>query len=217
MGDTVEQAAVAALPAGDQSWSLDGTWDLLPGDHEPGALGGLEPRPIQVPGLWEAQGFLDLDGVAWYRRRFAVDDPGGHWTLRGAVMDLAEVYLNGRLLGGNDLPFTPFSSTPPPPWPPGPTSSPSRSPTRRSTPPSTGGLRQAGLGQPRLPQPPSLYLTYGGIWQPVTLRRHGPVALRGVRCSSDPGDLTVAVRVENVGDGPVAVRLEAASVGWPPG
>ena len=29
--------------AGDQSWSLDGTWDLLPGDHEPGALGGLEP------------------------------------------------------------------------------------------------------------------------------------------------------------------------------
>ena len=27
-------------------------------------------------------------------------------------MDLAEVYLNGRLLGGNDLPFTPFELDP---------------------------------------------------------------------------------------------------------
>ena len=93
--------------------SLDGTWELLPGDHELTALGHLEPRPIQVPGLWEAQGLLELDGVAWYRRRFHLDDPGGHWTLRfGAVMDLAEVHLNGRRLGGNDLPFTPFELDP---------------------------------------------------------------------------------------------------------
>ena len=34
-------------------------------------------------------------------------------------------------------------------------------------------------------------MTYGGIWQPVTLRRHGPVAVRWVRCSSDPDDLTL--------------------------
>ena len=54
MSDTVEGAAVPALePAGDRTWSLDGTWDLFPGDHALDALGGLEPRPISVSGLWE--------------------------------------------------------------------------------------------------------------------------------------------------------------------
>ena len=52
-----------------------------------------------------------------------------------------------------------------------------------------------GWANHHFPSPPSLYMTYGGIWQPVTLRRHGPVAIRWVRCSSDPDDLTVAVRV----------------------
>lgn len=217
MSDTVEGAAVPALePAGDRTWSLDGTWDLFPGDHALDALGGLEPRPIAVPGLWEAQGFLDLDGVAWYRRRFAVDDPGGHWTLRfGAVMDLAEVHLNGRLLGGNDLPFTPFELDPTDALAAG-----ANELAVRVTDPPVGAPQHRRLPHGKqgwanhvFPSPPSLYMTYGGIWQPVTLRRHGPVALRGVRCSSDPGDLTVAARVENVGGGPVAVRLAAASVG----
>ena len=169
-----------------------------------------------MPGLWEAQGFLDLDGVAWYRRRFAVDDPGGHWTLRfGAVMDLAEVYLNGRLLGGNDLPFTPFELDPTAALAAGAnelavrvTDPPVDAPEHRRLPHG-----KQGWANHVFPSPPSLYMTYGGIWQPVTLRRHGPVALRGVRCSSDPDDLTVAVRVENVGGDPVAVRLAAASVG----
>ena len=40
--------------------SLDGVWELLPE--------GGEPTAIRVPGLWEAQGHLDLDGVALYRR-----------------------------------------------------------------------------------------------------------------------------------------------------
>jgi hypothetical protein len=197
-------------------WSLDGTWDLVPGDHELGALAGLEPRPIQVPGLWEAQGFLDLDGVAWYRRRFAVDHPDGYWTLRfGAVMDLAEVYLNGRLLGSNDLPFTPFELDPTAALVAGAnelavrvTDPPADAPEHRRLPHG-----KQGWANHVFPSPPSLYMTYGGIWQPVTLRRHGPVALRGVRCSSDPEDLTVAVRVGNAGGDPLAVRLAAASVG----
>jgi hypothetical protein len=197
-------------------WSLDGTWDLVPGDHELGALAGLEPRPIQVPGLWEAQGFLDLDGVAWYRRRFAVDHPDGHWTLRfGAVMDLAEVYLNGRLLGSSDLAFTPFELDPTAALVAGAnelavrvTDPPVDAPEHRRLPHG-----KQGWANHVFPSPPSLYMTYGGIWQPVTLRRHGPVAIRGVRCSSDPEDLTVAVRVENAGGDPVAVRLAAASVG----
>ncbi len=66
-----------------------------------------------MPGLWEAQGHLDLDGVAWYRRRFRLDESDGWWTLRfGAVMDLADVFLNGRHLGHHDAPFTPFELDP---------------------------------------------------------------------------------------------------------
>jgi hypothetical protein len=215
--DTVDQVVTATLePAGDRCWSLDGTWELFGGDHPLEALDGLAARPVQVPGLWEAQGLLELDGVAWYRRRFALDDPGGHWTLRfGAVMDLAEVYLNGRLLGGNDLPFTPFELDPSAALLVG-----ANELAVRVTDPPAGApehLRlphgKQGWANQVFPSPPSLYLTYGGIWQPVTLRRHGPVTLRELRCSSDPDDLTVAVRVENVGGDPLAVRLAAASVG----
>jgi hypothetical protein len=86
VGNSTGQTVTDLEPAGDLVWSLDGTWELVPGDHELADLGRLEPRPIRVPGLWEAQGLLDLDGVAWYRRRFSLEDPAGHWTLRfGAV------------------------------------------------------------------------------------------------------------------------------------
>jgi hypothetical protein len=216
VGHPVGEAVTALEPAGDRCWSLDGTWDLFPGDHQLGALGGLEPRPVVVPGLWEAQGLLELDGVAWYRRRFSLGDVGGHWTLRfGAVMDLAEVYLNGRPLGGNDLPFTPFELDPSAALAAG-----ANELAVRVTDPPVGSPAHPRLPHGKqgwanhvFPSPPSLYMTYGGIWQPVTLRRHGPVAIRGARCSSDPDDLTVAVRVANVGGDPVTVRLTVASVG----
>ena len=190
MGENVDGAAVAALePAGDRSWSLDGTWELFPGDHGLAELGGLEPRPIRVPGLWEAQGLLELDGVAWYRRRFSLDDPGGHWTLRfGAVMDLAEVYLNGRPLGGNDLPFTPFELDPSAALAAGA----NELAVRVTDPPVDAPLHprlphgKQGWANHVFPSPPSLYMTYGGIWQPVTLRRHGPVAVRWLRCPATP-------------------------------
>ncbi len=216
MGEIVDAAVAALEPAGDRSWSLDGAWELYPGDHQLAALGGLEPMPVRVPGLWEAQGLLELDGVAWYRRRFTLGDPGGHWTLRfGAVMDLAEVYLNGRPLGGNDLPFTPFELDPSAALAAGPnelavrvTDPPVHSPEHPRLPHG-----KQGWANQVFPSPPSLYMTYGGIWQPVTLRRHGPAAIRWVRCSSDPDDLTLTVEVENVGGDPLAVRLGAASVG----
>jgi hypothetical protein len=216
VGHPASQTVTDLDPAGDRRWSLDGTWDLFPGDHDLDALGRLEPRPIQVPGLWEAQGLLDLDGVAWYRRRFSLEDPAGHWTLRfGAVMDLADVYLNSRLLGSNDLPFVPFELDPSAALAAGVnelavrvTDPPGGSPDHPRLPHG-----KQGWANQVFPSPPSLYMTYGGIWQPVTLRRHGPVAIRGVRCSSDPDDLTVAVRVENVGGDPATVRLTAASIG----
>ncbi|MDP9219162.1 MAG: hypothetical protein M3P23_01315 [Actinomycetota bacterium] len=208
----------AAVVAPDEAGraSLDGIWDFFPGDHARADLDRLEPAPIAVPSLWEAQGHLKLDGVAWYRRAFAVDDPAGWWTLRfAAVMDFADVHLNGRLLGRHEQPFTPFEL-----------------PVTgvlvagrnvldvRVVDPAVGHpehIRSAhgkqGWANDVFPSPPSLYLTYGGIWQPVTLRRHGPAALRDVFVNGDPDDLVVTADVVNLSDEPVEAVLGVRTVG----
>lgn len=195
--------------------SLDGTWDFFPGAPSLESLASLTPEPIEVPGLWEAQGWLELDGLAWYRRRFTVPDLGGCWTLTfGAVMDIAEVCLNGVPLGTHDSPFTPFSFD------------------------VTGALREGenelavrvydpaledpehirlphgkqGWANNHFPSRPSLYMTYGGIWQSVTLRRHGPVVVEDVFVNGDPDDLRVRVELVNRTAAPVTARLGARVV-----
>jgi Glycosyl hydrolases family 2, TIM barrel domain/Glycosyl hydrolases family 2, sugar binding domain/Glycosyl hydrolases family 2 len=196
--------------------SLDGVWELFPGDHAIGDLDRLAPTPIRVPGLWEAQGHLELDGVAWYRRRFLLDEVAGYWTLRfGAVMDLAEVFLNGRLLGGHEVPFTPFELDPT-----GALAAGENTLAVRVTDPPVGDpehLRlphgKQGWGNRAFPSPPSLYLTYGGIWQPVRLRRHGPVAVRDVFVNGDPDDLVVTVEVEEVAGGSRPAQVTLRTLG----
>ncbi|HUQ40795.1 MAG TPA: hypothetical protein VM030_11640, partial [Acidimicrobiales bacterium] len=193
--------------------SLDGQWEFFPGDHPRAGLDGLDALTIRVPGLWEAQGHLELDGVAWYRTRFDLDDLDGEWTLCfGAVMDLAEVYLNGTLLGSHELPFTPFEL---------PATAALVAGTNvldvRVTDPPLGDPEHARLPHGKqgwmnhvFPSRPSLYMTYGGIWQPVILRRHGPLAVGGVFVNGDPDDLVVEVEVTNRSaarqDGVVGVR-----------
>jgi hypothetical protein len=224
--------SAASLPAGDLVplfdehgiASLDGTWEFFPGDHGPdgqplvgpGGLDGLDPVAITVPGLWEAQGHLELDGVAWYRRAFVLDDVAGHWSLRfGAVMDLAEVYLNGSLLGASDNAFLPFVLDPEPVLLRG-----RNVLAVRVTDPSVDDpehLRLAhgkqGWANHVFPSRPSLYMTYGGIWQPVTLRRHGALAVRDAFANGDPDDLAVVVEVENVGSSEVEARVGVRAVG----
>jgi hypothetical protein len=196
--------------------SLDGTWDFFPGDHALADLDALAPASIRVPALWEAEGWLELDGVAWYRRSFTLDAVDGWWSLRfGAVMDVCEVWLNGALVGGHDNPFTPFVVD------------------------VTGALRagdnvlavrvldpkvddpehirlahgKQGWANHVFPSRPSLYMTYGGIWQPVVLRRHGPVVVDDVFVNGDPDDLCVDITLRNVSDEPVTARLGVRAVG----
>jgi hypothetical protein len=196
--------------------SLDGVWELFPGDHAIGDLDRLPPTPIRVPGLWEAQGHLELDGVAWYRRRFLLDQAAGCWTLRfGAVMDLAEVFLNGRRLGGHEVPFTPFELDPTRALVAG-----ENTLAVRVTDPAAGDPEhrrlphgKQGWANRTFPSPPSLYLTYGGIWQPVRLRRHGPAAVRDVFVNGDPDDLVVTVELEEVAGGARPVRVTLRTLG----
>jgi Glycosyl hydrolases family 2, TIM barrel domain/Glycosyl hydrolases family 2, sugar binding domain/Glycosyl hydrolases family 2 len=174
---------------------LDGTWEFIPGDHDLADLAASSGAPITVPGLWEAQGYPGLDGVAWYRRQFSVADPAGWWTMRfGAVMDDAEAYLNGRALGAHRGAFTPFELECP-----GLVAGVNEIAVRVTEHPSgtPAHLRSAhgkqGWMNNVFPSPPSLYLTYGGIWQSVWLDRHGPARITDCWVSADPDDLTVEV------------------------
>ena len=87
-------------------------------------------NPIKVPGCWQGQGFGDssLDeiwdfalrarvfkttykGTGWYKRRFVVSSEKKGcrlWLFFGGVHPSADVWLNGKLLGRNNLPFVPF-------------------------------------------------------------------------------------------------------------
>ena len=199
--------------------SLDGTWDFLPGDHSPEELASLSPLPIRVPGLWEAQGHLELDGPAWYLRRFHLPEParpGTYWTLHfGAVMDCAEVWLNGAYLGSHAAPFTPFWFNVAEHLRPGE----NLLAVRVVDPPhdSMEHLRLAhgkeGWANHVFPSRPSLYMTYGGIWQPVTLRRHGPIAIRDLFVNSRPDALQAVLEVENVAGAGQEATLSVQALG----
>src|SRR5215217_9203564 len=163
--------------------SLDGVWDFFPGDYDLAELVDLVPEPIHVPGLWEAQGWLDLDGVAWYRQTFDLSDTSGHWTLRfDAVMDRAEVHLNGMAIGAHDQAFTPFELDITAALHPGENVLAVRvfDPSLADADHRRMAHGKQGWANHVFPSRPSLYMTYGGIWQGVTLRRHGPVAVADV-------------------------------------
>ncbi|HUR73866.1 MAG TPA: glycoside hydrolase family 2 TIM barrel-domain containing protein [Sporichthya sp.] len=189
---------------------LDGRWEFRPGDHDLAELGDVHPLPIDVPGLWEAQGHLELDGVAWYRRRFDLAEVSGYWALHfGAVMDLSEVFLNGIRVGAHDQPFTPFELD---------VTSVVQVGTNvldvRVLDPALDDplhIRMAhgkqGWANHVFPSRPSLYMTYGGIWQPVTLRRHGPVSIRDIFVNGDPAAVRATVELTNHSSEPISVEV----------
>lgn len=198
--------------------SLNGQWEFFPGDHDRSDLDRLAAVPIAVPALWEVEGHLDLDGPAWYRRRFSAGGikAGTHWTLRfGAVMDFADVWLNGRHLGSHDNPFTPFELDSTEGLQPG-----ENVLDVRVVDPAVGDPEHVRMVHGKqgwmnavFPSRPSLYMTYGGIWQPVTLRRHGAVVVRSIFVNGDPHALMVTVELENLAAGPRSVSLSIDAAG----
>lgn len=57
---------------------------------------------VYVPSLWEAQGYKDYDGFAWYRTKINIPDrfKGKQLVLvLGRIDDMDETYLNGRMIG----------------------------------------------------------------------------------------------------------------------
>lgn len=131
--------------------SLDGVWELYPGDHLLADLDDHTAEDIVVPGGREAPGRLEPDGAAWYRRTVHLDDTAGQWVLRFAgVAAMADVYVNGAHLVTSELPLTPFETDP-------------GAVLRPGTNEIAVRTKEARLEDP----------TCSGIWQSVTLCRQG--------------------------------------------
>jgi hypothetical protein len=84
---------------------LSGIWKFKTGDDEEWSKADVDDSKwgqVRVPLYWEAQGYRDYDGIAWYRMKFRI--PSGLegkrlMILLGRIDDADEVYLNGELIG----------------------------------------------------------------------------------------------------------------------
>ncbi|HEX2234812.1 MAG TPA: glycoside hydrolase family 2 TIM barrel-domain containing protein [Actinomycetota bacterium] len=186
--------------------SLDGTWRFWPDVNgafaddlviwaRPGeALG--EPRPIAVPGPWQAQ-FDDLrlwSGGAFYERDFAVPRAWRGRAIRvcfGAVDYACAVWVNGRLAGTHEGGYLPFEID---------VTSLVRAEER-----NTLGMRviDPGPDDPNGAYPfaevphgkQSWYGPLGGIWQSVFLEASHPRRVERMHVHGDVGGHRARVRV----------------------
>lgn len=85
--------------------SLEGLWKFSLGDNESRKDYNYDDDKwdeILVPMKWEAQGYRDYDGFAWYRVRFRLSPKFRNedmTLLLGKIDDLDETYLNGKMVG----------------------------------------------------------------------------------------------------------------------
>jgi len=90
------------------------TWSLSVKAQDPGYANGKPIwadiyadvtgwNKIQIPGLWDDQGFKDLDGIVWLRCEFDLKaDELKNGTLNlGMIDDSDETFLNGSKIGSN--------------------------------------------------------------------------------------------------------------------
>lgn len=84
---------------------LSGQWKFHLGDNKQWKSDGFDDtmwETIAVPADWEAKGYTDYDGYAWYRKEFAIPaslaDEKLYLSL-GKIDDYDYVYLNGELIG----------------------------------------------------------------------------------------------------------------------
>lgn len=84
---------------------LAGTWRFQPGDDSAWAAPDFDASAwpsLRVPGVWEIQGFQDIDGVAWYRTTVALTERQLESNLMlvfGAIDDIDQAFVNGVQVG----------------------------------------------------------------------------------------------------------------------
>lgn len=85
--------------------NLEGEWKFKTGDDEKWGEKNFDDskwEKIFVPGTWETRGWIDYDGIAWYRLKFYL--PANYKDEKlilvlGKIDDVDEAYLNGSKIG----------------------------------------------------------------------------------------------------------------------
>jgi hypothetical protein len=77
---------IGGLTTGDEvrpstTVDVNGTCELVIGERSIAEMSAMPGDDIEGPGLWEAQGYLGLDGTAWCRCPFDLTDASGWWTV----------------------------------------------------------------------------------------------------------------------------------------
>jgi hypothetical protein len=187
-----------------RSIDLNGIWKFSPNSVDinlisPNAMG----EDIKVPGLWEANGYLELDGPATYRRSFTPLKNMSQQTIRFCgVMDSFKFWINGNFAGHHNSAFT--------------TSEfliteflnevendivvEVIDHVRESNEHLNNPHGKQGWANHEFQSPPSLYMTYGGIYQPIELFEHNILIIRDISAVNKDRELEIEVVVENLGD-----------------
>ncbi|MBD3290708.1 glycoside hydrolase [candidate division KSB1 bacterium] len=84
--------------------NLSGIWKFKPGDDLSwkNDIDDSDWDKIIVPGYWESQGYPDLAGFAWYRKKITIDrkHKNEHLILLfDKIDDMDQTYVNGQLVG----------------------------------------------------------------------------------------------------------------------
>ena len=88
-----------------QILDLKGRWKFELGDNPEWADPACNDSKwdiIYVPSRWEEEGYPGYDGYAWYRKHFRIENSlreNPLYLRMGYIDDVAEVYLNGTLIG----------------------------------------------------------------------------------------------------------------------
>lgn len=171
--------------------SLDGLWDFLPGfDRElPETPPKKFTRKLECPAVWESLPDLrGYRGQAWFRREFEVQAGTHTRIVFGGVSHTAQVFVDGKEVGGHYDAFTPWDVV-------------------------VSGLKPGRhevavkvdntFGPHSALHVPNDYYTYGGITRPVELHAVPDLFLDKLLATpvqnKDGWALKVRVRVRNVG------------------
>jgi hypothetical protein len=85
--------------------NLSGKWKFHTGNDKSWKsteINDADWKTINVPSVWENEGYEDYDGYAWYRLEFSLPQnftTGDLFLSLGKIDDLDDVYLNGEYVG----------------------------------------------------------------------------------------------------------------------
>ncbi len=104
-----EVGIFSRLDVVDLALDLSGKWKFRPGDNKEWAKANYDDESwseIKVPSYWEHVGYVNLDGIAWYRKDVEINKKLARQKLillLGKINDMDQVFFNGTLIGNTGI------------------------------------------------------------------------------------------------------------------